>query len=180
MEKTDYAIKLAKLLNGNDTMRSVTNELAKSFTIISKETLKKITSIFTRKKNMTAILEETAIMYRKYYTSAELKALYNFYSSKVGKKHREITIRTLSETLAIGQRWGQKVITENMKEIESILTIADSKEMESRGIDLPLQNRLNYATNYARAKGWDVKNLTAEQVMEIRAQDGWKEAGEKS
>jgi hypothetical protein len=36
--------------------------------------------------------------------------------------------------------------------------------------------RYKFSNNYIREKGWDSHNLTPDQVMEIRGQDGWKNA----
>lgn len=36
--------------------------------------------------------------------------------------------------------------------------------------------RFEFVKSYCAEKGWDKLQLTAEQIMEIRSQDGWKNA----
>lgn len=37
-----------------------------------------------------------------------------------------------------------------------------------------LKGREEFTLKYVSEKGWDFDNLTIPQIMEIRAQDGWK------
>jgi hypothetical protein len=40
-----------------------------------------------------------------------------------------------------------------------------------------IERRNNFSVNYCKEKGWTtiLENLTIEQIMEIRQQQGWKE-----
>jgi hypothetical protein len=37
-----------------------------------------------------------------------------------------------------------------------------------------LRAREDFVEKYCLKMGWDIRNLTIQQVMEIRAQEGWK------
>ena len=36
--------------------------------------------------------------------------------------------------------------------------------------------RAKFSDNYAKLRGWDINNLTPEQIEKIHSQDGWKNA----
>ena len=38
-----------------------------------------------------------------------------------------------------------------------------------------ITGRHNFSIEYCKNKGWDFENLSIEQILEIRQQDGWKE-----
>lgn len=42
------------------------------------------------------------------------------------------------------------------------------------------QSRDVFINKYCAEKGWDKENLSFPQILEIRDQDGWKNAGQKS
>ncbi len=174
MKKDNDAMKLAKILNDKDAMKPIVQMLALAFPTISKEAFEKIAAIFTHEANKRELLSEHAVLYSQKYTPKELAGLVKFYSSKLGKKHRKCLLDTLGESVKMGQRWGERVIQKHLGDITKILEENDEKNMENKGIDMIQQKKLEFALNYAKSKGWNPKELTAEQIIEIRKENGWK------
>jgi len=174
MKKTDNSLKLAKILNDNNLLKPVIQTLANLFPAVSKESFEKIAALFAMKDNKKGLLSDYAALYSKNYTPSEINGLIRFYSSKLGKKHRKCALETFSESLEIGHRWGENIIKNHVGEIMQILEDNDKKGMENRGIDSFQQKRLEFALNYATDQGWNPKELTMAQIIEIRKQDGWK------
>ena len=48
-------------------------------------------------------------IYSKYYTHDEIKQLIEIYESPLGKKMVKVTPLLMEETMAIGQKWGEKL-----------------------------------------------------------------------
>jgi hypothetical protein len=75
---------------------------------------------FMAKLNVDELLYSCIPAYDKYYTHDEIKQLIIFYESPIGKKTVEVTPLLLQETMAVGEKWGEKlgqdVVRELMKE----------------------------------------------------------------
>jgi uncharacterized protein (TIGR02145 family) len=72
---------------------------------------------FRKKFNFSEIIREEIPIYDKYYTHDEIKQLIIFYESPVGKKSVEISPVIMKEMMAIGQKWGEKIVQELLKEL---------------------------------------------------------------
>jgi hypothetical protein len=68
---------------------------------------------------------------------------------------------------------------EPLANIERNECMRQAAEREERQCMSNLEARAAFVSEYCRAKGWpeDPDALTMQQVYEIRAQDGWKNAG---
>jgi len=62
-----------------------------------------------KKANFDALLYDCVPIYAKYYTHDEIKQFIKFYESPLGRKMVETTPLIMSETMIIGQRWGEKL-----------------------------------------------------------------------
>lgn len=75
--------------------------------------------------DMGSLTEEIIPLYDKYYTLEELKAINAFYQSPVGQKVLSTSPQIFQESVAIGQKWGEKMGKEASDEFE--------KESENKG-----------------------------------------------
>jgi len=64
---------------------------------------------FRQKLNMDDLLIACVPAYSKFYTHDEIKQLIKFYESPLGKRMVEVTPLLTQETMAIGQKWGEKL-----------------------------------------------------------------------
>ena len=71
-----------------------------------------------RKANLDGLLYECVPVYDKYYTHDDIKQLIKFYESPLGKKLVETSPLVMNESMAIGQRWGEKLAQVIMSELK--------------------------------------------------------------
>jgi len=64
---------------------------------------------FKQKINIDELLLACVPAYSKYYTHDEIKQLIKFYESPLGKRMVEVTPLLTQETMAVGQKWGEKL-----------------------------------------------------------------------
>ena len=64
---------------------------------------------FRQKLNMDELLFACVPAYSKFYSHDEIKQLIRFYESPIGKRMVEVTPLLTQETMAIGQKWGEKL-----------------------------------------------------------------------
>jgi len=64
---------------------------------------------FREKLNMDDFINACIPAYDKYYTHDEIKQLIKFYESPLGRRMVEVTPLLTQETIAIGQKWGEKL-----------------------------------------------------------------------
>lgn len=55
------------------------------------------------------LVDSIALLYAHTFTQGELEALVAFYASPVGRRFRAVQPTLVSESSAIGQRWGSKI-----------------------------------------------------------------------
>jgi hypothetical protein len=72
---------------------------------------------FREKLNIDEFILACVPVYSKYYTHDEIKQLIRFYESPIGKKMVEVTPQLSQETMAIGQKWGEKLGQEIVNEL---------------------------------------------------------------
>ena len=58
-------------------------------------------------------------VYFKYFTEKDLKALIDFYESRVGQKYAEYNPLVVQESMQIGQEWGEEMAQELIKRLEN-------------------------------------------------------------
>ena len=71
-----------------------------------------------RKANLDGLLYECVPVYDKYYTHDDIKQLIKFYESPLGKKLVETSPLVMNESMAIGQKWGEKLAQVIMSELK--------------------------------------------------------------
>jgi hypothetical protein len=74
------------------------------------------------------LLDQIATLYATEMTLDELNAIVAFYKSPVGAKFASVQPKILRDSMALGQRWGQKIGEELADEVR--------RELKKRGIDL--------------------------------------------
>jgi hypothetical protein len=72
---------------------------------------------FIEKINTDDLLYACIAAYSKHYTHDEIKQLIAFYESPLGKKVVAVTPLLTQETMAIGQKWGEKIAEDIVNEI---------------------------------------------------------------
>jgi hypothetical protein len=74
------------------------------------------------------LLDQIAALYATEMTLDELNAIVAFYKSPAGEKFSSVQPKILRESMALGQRWGQRIGAEFAEEAR--------RELKKRGIDL--------------------------------------------
>ncbi len=74
------------------------------------------------------LLDQIATLYATEMTLDELNAIVAFYKSPAGEKFASVQPKILRESMALGQRWGQRIGAEFAEEAR--------RELKKRGIDL--------------------------------------------
>jgi hypothetical protein len=72
---------------------------------------------FREKININDILFACIPAYNKFYTHDEIKQLIKFYESPLGRKMVEVAPLLAQETMAISQKWGEKLGQEIVNEL---------------------------------------------------------------
>ncbi|MEI7879705.1 MAG: DUF2059 domain-containing protein [bacterium] len=75
-------------------------------------------SKFETKMDMGSLTEEIIPLYDKYYTLEDLKTINAFYQSPIGQKVLSTSPQIFQESVAIGQKWGEKMNKEASDEFE--------------------------------------------------------------
>jgi hypothetical protein len=115
--KTDDILKLINISGGEKMGEMILDNMI----AVYKQNITGISAVywdkFRKKINFGELIKEDIAIYDKYYTHDEIKQLINFYESPVGKKSVEISPMVLKESMANGQKWGEKVGKELVKEL---------------------------------------------------------------
>ena len=72
---------------------------------------------FHEKRDTKALVALIIPIYDKYYTSAELKGIIQFYESPVGKKMAASLPKIMAESQAVGGQWGEQLGRDCMMEV---------------------------------------------------------------
>jgi len=113
--KNDDIVKLLKV-SGADKMSS---QIFDAMTAQFKSMMPNANWAEIKKKaNLDGLLYECIPIYDKYYTHDEIKQLIKFYESPLGKRLVETNPLIMNESMAIGQRWGEKLAQVIMSELK--------------------------------------------------------------
>lgn len=180
--------KLIKATNIETTYKGVLSFLVqKSFVGKDPETIQNIIDVFLSPKNMKQMVQIIKKVYMDNYIPSEIVTMLKFYGSKDGKSVIEKSPRLASEIASQLKVWTEDITSEIMEKIDAIIngqivseekTKADDKVFIVDPEEITLA-RYDFSNNYIKEKGWDYYNLTPDQVKEIHAQDGWKNAKKK-
>jgi len=107
--KNDDILKLLRISGSDKLAEQMMDALIPQF----KQLVPGIPDVFwtkvKQKLNSDDLLYACIPAYNKYYTHDEIKQLINFYESPLGKRLVEVTPLLTQETMAIGQKWGEKL-----------------------------------------------------------------------
>jgi hypothetical protein len=149
---------------------------------------KKIYDEILDKMDTSELYNKYVTIYSDVFTGKEIKELLDFYESPIGKKATAHASEIAMRSIEAGKSWlGNYIVKEedNIKaKIDKILLNEAMTAKDDKINPLPdpalqtqkvTEARYNFAQDYAKGRGWSIENLSLEQVMEIRSQDGWKE-----
>lgn len=190
MKKSIFEKNVDKLIEASNieaTYKGVLSSfIKKSFVGQDPETTRKIIDMFLSPKNMKQISQIIKKVYMANYSPSEIVAMLKFYGSTDGKSVMEKAPRLANEIASQLKLWTEDIASEVMGKIDEIINqkivvVSEEKirEDDKAFIIDPEEitvARYKFSNNYIREKGWDSHNLTPDQVMEIRGQDGWKNA----
>ena len=107
--KNDDIVKLLRISGSDKLAEQIMNAMIPQF----QQLIPDIPNVFwikiNEELNVDDLLYACIPAYNKYYTHDEIKQLIVFYESPLGKKLVEVTPFLTQETMAIGQKWGEKL-----------------------------------------------------------------------
>ena len=152
--------------------------------------------------DFSEIIEREVCMYNDNFTHNEIKQMIEFHASPIGRKIFSLRPLLLKESAENSKLWGQKTMRKILEHMEgseeqrgkegqeqenksffndsdrrAVISVDFANQERFQGVNKIMRGRYEFAQQYAVSKGWDVDNLTLDQIKEIRAQDGWKNAG---
>ncbi len=83
---------------------------------------------FSDQMDMSELIEIIIPIYDKYYTLEDLRAVNTFYSSATGQKILTTLPQLMQESMAAGQKWGEKI---GKKAVDEIAAEAKAKPKSS-------------------------------------------------
>jgi len=115
--KDDDIIKLLKISGTEKMTDQMMDILIPQFKILVPGIPDTFWVKFREKLNINEFILACVPAYSKYYTHDEIKQLIKFYESPLGKRMVEVTPLISQETMAIGQKWGEKLGQDIVKEL---------------------------------------------------------------
>jgi hypothetical protein len=107
--KNDDILKLLRISGTDKMAEQMMSALIPQF----KQLVPDIPDVFwvkvSENLNIDDLLTACVPAYNKFYTHDEIKQLIKFYESPLGKRMVEVTPLLAQETMAIGQKWGEKL-----------------------------------------------------------------------
>ena len=107
--KNDDIIKLLKISGTEKMMEQMLDILIPQFKQLVPGIPDTFWVKFKEKMNINEFILAYVPVYSKYYTHDEIKQLIKFYESPLGKRMVEVTPLLTQETMAIGQKFGEKL-----------------------------------------------------------------------
>jgi uncharacterized protein len=83
---------------------------------------------FVAKLDVSEVLGKVILIYDKYYTLEDIRAVNAFYSSEVGRKILSTLPQVMQESMRAGQEWGEKKGRQAAEETIAELTMERSKK----------------------------------------------------
>ena len=115
--KRDDIRKLMKLTGSAEVGKQVMDQLFVTF----KQSMPSVPPEFwdkiSHKVDANEMVELIVPIYAKYFSHDEIRQLIKFYESPLGKKLTKVLPDVTRESMEAGQKWGQKLAEEVMKEI---------------------------------------------------------------
>jgi hypothetical protein len=118
--KNDDILKLLRISGIDKLADQMLNTMIPQFQQLVPDIPNVFWARFRGKLNIDDLLYACIPAYNKFYTHDEIKQLIEFYESPLGKILVEVTPLLTQETMAIGQKWGEKlgqdIVNELIKE----------------------------------------------------------------
>jgi hypothetical protein len=83
---------------------------------------------FVAKLDVSEVLAKVILIYDKYYTLEDIRAVNAFYSSEVGRKILSTLPQVMQESMRAGQEWGEKKGRQAAEETMAELKMEQSKK----------------------------------------------------
>jgi hypothetical protein len=115
--KNDDILKLLRISGSDKLADQIMNAMIPQFQQLVPEIPNVFWIKFNKKLNVDDLLYACIPAYNRYYTHDEIKRLIVFYESSLGKKVVEVTPLLSQETMAIGQKWGEKLAQDIVNEL---------------------------------------------------------------
>ena len=115
--KNDDILKLLRISGSSKLAEQVMAALIPQFKQLVPDIPGVFWDKFSERLNVDDLLYAYIPAYDKYYTHDEIKQLIIFYGSPIGKKTIEVTPLLLQDTMAVGQKWGEKLVQEIVVEL---------------------------------------------------------------
>jgi hypothetical protein len=117
----------------DEAMPLIFSQMTKSFVAVAPDKAKEIREVFdkllprfmARKSELT---DQIAELYAAELTQQEIEAVIAFYKSPVGAKFASTQPKILRQSVALGQRWGEKLGREIEQEAR--------QELKKKGVDM--------------------------------------------
>ena len=154
-------------------------ELFASKLSLSPDLLKKISNVLMSEENMKELHVEVAKVYDVIFTHKEVKDAIKFYKSSSGKSMVKKMPVVAIQVSDAAQAWGKNMFNKHINDIGHVISEDISRERQElddyqKKAEF-LNSRMGFVQKYVADRGWDINNLTPEQVQEIREQKEWKE-----
>ena len=107
--KNDDIITLLKITGTDKLAEQVMDAMVPQFQQLVPDIPIAFWDKFREKLDIDSLLNACIPAYDKYYTHDEIKQLLAFYQSPLGKRMIEITPLLTQDTMAIGQKWGERL-----------------------------------------------------------------------
>lgn len=107
---------MLKITGMEKLMDQMMKQLIDSLRVNMKEVPDEFWERFSKKLKPTEMIEMIIPLYDKYYSLDDLKAVNAFYSSPAGQRVLSTLPQIMQESMAIGQKWGEKVAQEAAEE----------------------------------------------------------------
>jgi len=147
--------------------------------------------LFAREFTIAEIEKRTLPLYLKHFDADTLDGVIGFYESPVGQTWLAAQPKAAIEAMAVVQDWCAELME------KAIAEFRENESRRARTIEQPdslgtgimfgtkseadktqslLDARYTFVQQYCREHGWSerTEDLSLNQIMEIRQQDGWK------
>ena len=115
--KDDDILSLLRITGTDKLAEQVMDAMIPQFQQIVPDIPSEFWDKFREKLDIDDLLFACIPAYDKYYSHDEIKQLLEFYGTPLGKRVIEITPMLTQDTMAIGQKWGEKLGQEIVNEL---------------------------------------------------------------
>ena len=171
--------RLLRIVNQQGSIKEILKLVAEKTFPTSKIISEKTLALFMTDENIESLYQITKEIYLKNYTQKEVNSMIKFYGSKDGKSILKKMSLVATEIAIASRDWSLRIINESKDKIEAMIEEQVDLELKQRetkaeNSEKTANKRYDFSQKYITEKGWDSKNLSDEQLNEIRNQKDWK------